>query len=327
VSRHQKTLAGAAFIVLIGGAAIAAPLLAYTISLAAFGLPHVISELRYVDERFSGRIGKHIGITLLLLLLGLVVVRVVGFSSDVWQGRQGLLELWLLAGLILVTVPVLLRTGFRNGFLAVAVLTLVAAGILFNPALALVLLAILHNVTPVGFIAEALEGASRRRAMWLCAGAFVAVPTLILSGLPAQGLQTMGLLHPEFSLLNAGPLVAHLGVFVPAPMLDRPGAPHFFSAAVYLQCLHYATVIHILPRLRSEQIAKESLIPWPRYGIFFFLITLVAGWLFVGFALSFGEARAFYGIFASVHAWIEIPLLLLAAGAASGALKPALAHT
>ncbi len=36
-------------------ASVAAPVAVYTVTLAAFGLPHVLAELRFVDLRFSGR--------------------------------------------------------------------------------------------------------------------------------------------------------------------------------------------------------------------------------------------------------------------------------
>ena len=42
------------------------------------------------------------------------------------------------------------------------------------------------------------------------------------------------------------------------------------------------------------------------------LLAGIGAFTLVGFALSFGDARRAYGVFAAVHAWIEIPLLLLA---------------
>jgi hypothetical protein len=49
---------------------------------------------------------------------------------------------------------------------------------------------------------------------------------------------------------------------------------------------------------------------WPTKTVFFLLIALCAlsALLFFG---DFTMARSFYGIFAAMHAWIEIPLLLL----------------
>jgi hypothetical protein len=41
-------------------------------------------------------------------------------------------------------------------------------------------------------------------------------------------------------------------------------------------------------------------------------LAVVAALSFGAFFLAFSDARAVYGLFALVHAWIEIPILLLA---------------
>jgi hypothetical protein len=51
-----------------------------------------------------------------------------------------------------------------------------------------------------------------------------------------------------------------------------------------------------------EQLPQRSLGLVPVFLLAFFL----------GFAQSFTETRSVYGIFAAVHAWIEVPILLLA---------------
>ena len=52
-------------------AALTAPLAAYVFMIALFGLPHVVTEMRYCDERFSPRAPRAalpaIGVILLLL--------------------------------------------------------------------------------------------------------------------------------------------------------------------------------------------------------------------------------------------------------------------
>src|SRR5208337_4826620 len=55
---------------LFAAVCIAAPLAVYTVTLAAFGLPHVLNELRYVDRRFGLRVSR----TLLWRILPLLLV-------------------------------------------------------------------------------------------------------------------------------------------------------------------------------------------------------------------------------------------------------------
>jgi hypothetical protein len=51
------------------------PLAAYSVALAAFGLPHVLSELRYVDRRFGRRLERGLVVTVLAMLTGIVAIR------------------------------------------------------------------------------------------------------------------------------------------------------------------------------------------------------------------------------------------------------------
>ena len=71
----------AAFALLAGLVATAMPLVAYAGSLALFGLPHVLAELRYVDGRFGRRLpGSQVAA--LVGLLGLAVgLRAVGLHG------------------------------------------------------------------------------------------------------------------------------------------------------------------------------------------------------------------------------------------------------
>ena len=48
----------------------------------------------------------------------------------------------------------------------------------------------------------------------------------------------------------------------------------------------------------------------------------VAAASLAGFAAAFGEARAIYGLAASFHAWLELPLIVLALTAAQPSSSP-----
>ena len=93
----------AALLVVAALTASAAPLLVYTVSLAAFGLPHVFAELRYVDFRFRRRLARGVLIGLLVWLGALIALRVADLGGLVDGGRAPL-ELLILVGLIFVAM-------------------------------------------------------------------------------------------------------------------------------------------------------------------------------------------------------------------------------
>ena len=55
--------------------AVLAPLATYSVTLAVFGLPHVLSELRYIDRRFGRRLDKRFLLPIAVLLQMIVAVR------------------------------------------------------------------------------------------------------------------------------------------------------------------------------------------------------------------------------------------------------------
>ncbi len=289
----------------------AAPLLVYTVSLAALGLPHVVAELRYVDIRFRARLTRPLLGGLAGLLAVLVVARLAGLCGLPGVERAPI-ELLVLVGLCAITLPTLAASGPAPLALGVLVLCLTGLGCLSAPVATLVVLAVLHNLTPVGFLAENLRGTARRRALTACAIAFGVIPTALLLGFPQSLLAGLGWTGSPLALIGAGDLPQHIGSFVPGPWLDAPFASNLFVAAVYLQVLHYAVVIHVLPKLLAPEDAAQATGRWPTGRAFPRLLAAIGAITLVGFAISFGDARRAYGVFAAVHAWVEIPLLLLA---------------
>ena len=126
----------------------------------------------------------------------------------------------------------------------------------------------------------------------------------------------------EFDPLGAGPLHDHVYVYVPAALAVTSHAIDLFTASVVAQGAHYFSVIVALPLLlRRTQPAARGLIAWPS-GVWFALLCVgVAAVGLVGFSKDFVETRALYGIFASVHAWLEIPVLIFALLGASQAVS------
>jgi hypothetical protein len=305
----QAGIAGAAaFVAIAFVVTVALPLATYTTSLALFGLAHVLSELNYIDRRFRVRlVGARLWIGAPILLA--VVARAAAISGKLPAAVDAVIELGaatMLAAGATWRMPCHRVVGFVVG-------VILGAGAAAAPFQMLLGLAILHNLTPLGFVAEALRGGRRRRALMLLSIPLVALPLAIATGLPYAAFASMGLGWPEARFLASGPLAFNLGVYVPASLVSSDWALHAFSGAVFAQIMHYAAVILLLPLLAAEAPAR-----WSWRG-------LVAGIAVAGVALAFvffadyGLARQLYGLAALVHSWIEISVLLLALGGVGAA--------
>ncbi len=309
-------LAAAIGVVATALIAVAAPLWTYAISLALFGLPHVVMEFRYVDERFGARITRRTLPCLGLGLLGVVCLRLAGLAGVGTGGGRAALELLLGAGLAAAVVPALARRGAAFAMLGGALVLLAIIAAVRAPAPALIGFALLHNLTPVGFLAERLRGGERTRSLLACMIVFLVIPVLIVAGLAASALEWSGLQATDSGPANVGALDQHLGAFVPAPLLGGDHALDLFRAAAFLQCMHYAVVLHVLPKLGGGSERGGTCFRWPSQHKLLAVTFVVTTALSVGFWASFADARASYGVFAAVHAWVEVPVLLLACAAA-----------
>lgn len=302
-----RTLRGA----LLVGAAVAAvawPLATYTLSLAVLGAVHVLCELRYVDVRFGDRVGRRLRVGLLAALAAIVAGRLARIAGGLDAGTGTLLELGLGVALVALVLPTLVRG--RRALVGVAIGGALAVGAAVAPAVALLAVAVLHNLTPVGFLAEATAGAARRRALVGAALVFGVAPLVILTGAPFELLARLGLPAPEAAVLPAGPLVAHFRAYLPEGVLDRPWAFHAFAACVFLQCAHYLYVIDVLPRVLPA--GARGSVPWPRGAVAVACLAGAALVSFLVFSADFADGRARYGALAALHAWLEVPILLLA---------------
>lgn len=284
-------------------AAVSWPLWTYALSLALFGLPHVLVELRYVDERFAARLPGRFAAVLVAGLSTIVLLRVLALGGVGTSVGRATLE--LLCGAVLVAAAARLAARVRAlpGAVGAAVLL---CGAFLDPAATLVGLAILHNLTPVAFLAERLRGRIRRWALFGAAVAFGVVPAILL-GLDLPAATTTG-------PFDTGALDAHLPAFVPLALLDDPCADRLFRVATYLQCLHYAVVLHVLPVLGGDAETNGRAMSWPGARRFRVVIAAAAALLFAGFVWHFAGARSVYAVFAALHSWLELPLLALACG-------------
>lgn len=288
-------------------AAVALPLATYTAALALFGPVHIGSELRYLDYRFGARLGVAHARRLAVLLVLAFAARLAGTVGWLpWQWAAPA-EIVFAATAVLT----LLRLPGPRRWAAVGLASLLVTGASIAPFATLLLLAVTHNLTPLGFLAERLRGQQRRQALVLGGVGFLVVPLLIASGLPFAWLADAGLAAPDVSAFRtAGTLEANLGVYVPEWALGRDWALHAFSASVFAQCMHYVAVIGILPRLLPQ--ASKPILPWPGAPWFVMASVAAGGAALLGFALDFESARKVYALVALLHAWLELPLLLFA---------------
>ncbi len=294
-----------------------APLATYGLSLALFGGAHVAAELRFVDARMGPRFGQRVRAGILALLGAVVLLRGLRIAGAVDGPAGTRLELIAVLGLGLVVLPMARQVSWARGAMAVALLLGLVAGIVEDPAGTMLLLAVLHNGTPILLLLAGAEGEERRRRLPGTLLAFLVLPALMASGLPAQlasGLPIPGLGAtggPAPPLLDLGPLHRHLGVYLPAGLQDHERALDLFRAAVLAQCLHYTWVIGVLPGLVGRpQRSWLGLAALPA-GPFALAVAGLSLLSFVGWSEDFAGTRAMYGLVAAVHAWIELPALLV----------------
>lgn len=304
-------------------AASAAPLIVYATSLSLFGLAHVAYETRYVDGRFGGRLARRLLVVLAALSVAIVLSRALFSTRVLPAGFQATTETTLLALFALAALPPGgLRGITSRGAGAVAcvagLVLLLAGGAVLAPAATLAVFSLLHNVTPIGFLVEAAPAAERRGVALRTSLLLIGVPLLVALGAGEALLGVVGLSAHEGAPFSVGSLRDHLVVYVPKGV-DMPWARQLFSAAVVAQVMHYVATIVLFPRAAARNGDEGHLFPWPSPRVFAATIVVLSLVLLVGFVGWFRDARALYGIPAAFHAWIEIPLLLLAFSSFRGA--------
>lgn len=300
-------------LVLMGLAAAGAvllPLATYVTTLAIFGMPHVIQELRYVRHRFGAWAGLWL-IPVGIGLAGICLTRLLGTFAwlDPAMGRG--IELGLVLGIVAASAPLWARGPWWSKLAGCVVVVAVGVGMIFAPILTFFVIAIGHNWTPVPFILEAVQRRDRALALAVCGVAFVLLPAGIATGLPWAAASAVGVGAADFSLIAAGDLSSQLGAYLPAGLAGWGHAQHLFSAIVFAQCTHYIMVLAVLPSLRGGPVGPMRTGAWTTVGIV--AVTLVTS---LAFIVDFSFGRSFYGAFSSVHAWVEVPLFLLVLSAA-----------
>src|ERR1700722_3343232 len=308
IRRLAMVLAGLVFAFIVA-TAVVAPLLVYSAALEMFGAAHVLSELRYVDRRFGRRLGIPYAAAIGPLLAGVVAARAGGVSVFLDPQTAMMLELSFVVALALSAA----KGGILQQALAVGVALALGVATLVSPFDTAISLSILHNLMPLAFLWEISRPGSRLRVMAVALVAFIGLPLLVATGVPRLALAAVGFVAPSIDPFGAGTLANHLYVYVPPPLQDSGAAIDLFAASVVAQCAHYAAVILVLPAmLAAHDPEAAGLVAWPRGRIFWAALIFLSSIVVWRFSIGFVSARALYGIAASLHAWVEIPLIIIA---------------
>ena len=291
------------FLCLLLLAAFWLPLPLYVVSLALFGLPHVIWEMGFLRSRYAGRWPLRWWLALWAVLLAQA-----GIRGAVWLGTYpatssqivDLLSL-LMLGMIVALAPsgIGWRARMAGLLMAGALLWLLEQGDVLT---ALLLLAILHNFTPLAMVWDMARDdrsgradPGTRRLAWAISGLF-ALP-LLMAGSPWGGAIAPSMMAAYRPLLDGQWPLAWGGTQRQA----------LLSAVVLAQCLHYYCVIVLLPRAERRRTTRPVIFPAVRFGAL-----TAAALMLAYYAHDYGGARKLYAVAAGVHAWLEWPVLLMA---------------
>ncbi|MCE9523637.1 MAG: hypothetical protein K8S25_14555, partial [Alphaproteobacteria bacterium] len=276
--------------------------------ISAFGLAHVLYELRYCDERFGARTPAAALWIIGGLLAVIALARIGNGTHLIPAGVFVPIELSCGAALAL-TAAYFMR---ENRVLGAGLGFAFGLGAAFAPLETFLIWAWVHNLTPMGFVAEIMEGEERRRWLLLLSVPFFVLPALVATGV-FHHLAALVFANDALwtaSMFGAGdsPLLS----FLPRGSSNLT----LFSAAVVAQSMHYVAVIVLLPRLLAAKngVPRATIVPWPSWPVFAGGVAAMATLGFGIYAVSYTDARAAYAVAAGIHAWVEVPILLLALG-------------
>jgi hypothetical protein len=288
---------GIAIVLVSAISAIAFPLTTYAATLATFGIAHVAIELRYIYSRFNRRLDRQTIVQLVGLVLAIATIRYVSIFGFIPSQIAQLLELGCGLGLVAIATHYLWIRNWKQGVIGTIVGCLLGIGIVCDPIATLVIFAIVHNLTPVGFIIER-QGFKSPRIIWICGAIFGLLPLLIIL------YQLSPIINLPLEIKDT-----YLRAFIAPSWQQSAIAYPLFSAVAFLQCIHYAVVIGLFSQWTPD--GADSPIRYPT-KYFYLLLGSISILLFIAFQHAFVLTRAGYGVVASIHAWIEIPLLLIA---------------
>jgi hypothetical protein len=291
--------------------ALRAPLLLTVVGLVTFGVLHNALELRYVMGRFANVLRGPLLWILVALISGIVGCRLAGARTpEIVLGYAV-----LAVGVWWAPRPVAQRS------VGLAVLAAASAVSLRWPAYHFVVLAHLHNVVPLVFLWEwagGLRAGDRRMFRATQVGWVLAVPALIFSGLLDRWIAIGGGAVAAF----AGPSARVTAPFTP-PAVALDVGLRFLVVFAFLQTMHYVVWIAFLPRYAPGAArAFDARVPWLRGSRIWWAGAAIGGLLALLFVADYANGRLLYSSFASYHAYLEFPVVLVLLRMPTGAARP-----
>lgn len=298
----RPLLLGGILLCLLGGAISAAPVLVATFSVGFLAGPHNLMEARYLLSRLPSRAGK-LKSYFWLSAVGIVLL---GFSSLTLPVFSELTayRLWNTALIVWVAALAALRRQENPRrewpWLEPAALMLVGAMWAY-PSFFTLILVLGHPVLALVILGRELH-AFRRPELRVYYQVMAAVPVglaVLWAGLSLQEPMTGEQIRSFFTL--------------------TAGSPVFLATHTYLELLHYAVWIGVLPWLAGiTRREKLELFPALRKSARRLLAAraillcglLVTAMFWWGFSLDFETTRDFYFRLAIFHVLVEFPFLL-----------------
>jgi len=295
-------------------AAMLAPLQVYLVALIVFGLPHVLWELNWIRHTYRSSLPARWWAAFFAILLLQATARLGIWAQSVPAEIAMAVDVLTRALLAFLAGMAVQQHGGTRAWLAAAIAVVIGIGLIVavdagSVAGVLLVLAVAHNFTPLALVpsSQRFGKTPARRAL----GFLFTLPWLVAAAMLASGFSS--------------PLGSTIGIAPGAAWMPNEAAwlrQHFalgFSAAlsglVLSQCLHYYCVLRLLPSTLRPDVSRQ----WQKGAI----VASVA--LTVYFILDFTSARKLYSVAAGVHAWLELPLMLLLLSGI--ALQPSRAKT
>lgn len=284
------------FIVCLFFLALFLPLPLYLFSLALFGLPHIVWEMGFLRSRYGARWPLKWWYVLFGILLIQAIYRANVWLDSSWSEKSQIIDMLSLGLLFLIVA----FAPMRVGWVVRGVGVLLAMGIVFlleqgNILLALLVLSIVHNFTPLAMVWDMRRNDPRFESLaWIMSGLFILPLLLIISG----GAEIPISLFNTYNPLLDTQLPIGWGESYRDGML---------SAIVLSQCLHYYSVIYLLPSAENIRVENPVINKTVR------IVTIVLVVLILGYYMSdYSSARKLYAVASGAHAWLEWPVLLMA---------------